>query len=135
MKSFPLTSDPLQHFTSPDAPELACTATRLTEGVSDGVMMLKLENGPLSIRVVPTRGMAVYDMHYQGIRIGWDSPVRGPVHPSLVPVMDPGGLGWLEGFDELLARCGLASNGAPDFDKRGVLRYPLHGRIGNLPAR
>jgi hypothetical protein len=34
-----------------------------------------------------------------------------------------------------LARCGLASNGAPDFDEQGVLRYPLHGRIGNLPAR
>ncbi len=135
MKSFSLTPDPLQHFSSPDAPELACTAKRLTEGVSDGVVMLKLENGPLAITVLPTRGMAVWDMHYQGVRIGWDSPVRGPVHPALVPVMDPGGLGWLEGFDELLARCGLASNGAPDFDEQGVLRYPLHGRIGNLPAR
>jgi hypothetical protein len=135
MKSFSLTADPFQHFTSPDDPELACTVNRLFEGASDGVVMLTLENGPLSIRLLPTRGMAVWDMHYQGVRLGWDSPVRGPVHPSLVPVMDPGGLGWLEGFDELLARCGLESNGAPDFDERGVLRYPLHGRVGNLPAR
>jgi galactose mutarotase-like enzyme len=135
MKTFSLTVDSQQQFNSPEAPEFSCTATRLTEGVSDGVMLLTLENGPLTIRLVPTRGMAVWDMTYEGIRIGWDSPVRGPVHPSLVPVMDPGGLGWLEGFDELLARCGLVSNGAPDFDSSGVLRYPLHGRIGNLPAR
>jgi hypothetical protein len=56
------------------------------------------------------------------------------VHPQYVPLFDPSGLGWLEGFDELVVRCGLASNGAPDFDERGHLRYPLHGRIGNLPA-
>jgi hypothetical protein len=38
------------------------------------------------------------------------------------------------GFDELLARCGLESNGAPDFDEHHRLTYPLHGRIANLPA-
>jgi hypothetical protein len=43
-------------------------------------------------------------------------------------------LGWLEGFNELLCRCGLESNGAPDFDMSGKLLYPLHGRIANLPA-
>jgi hypothetical protein len=52
-----------------------------------------------------------------------------------VPVFDPSGLGWLEGFDELLCRCGLESNGAPDFDANtGKLLYPLHGRLANLPA-
>jgi galactose mutarotase-like enzyme len=66
--------------------------------------------------------------------IGWDSPMRGPVHPRFVPIFDPSGLGWLEGFDELLTHCGLLSNGAPQFDERGKLEYPLHGRIANLPA-
>ena len=33
--------------------------------------------------------------------------------------MDPGGLGWLEGFDELFVRCGLDSNGPPLFDAQG----------------
>jgi hypothetical protein len=28
----------------------------------------------------------------------------------------------------------LESNGAPDFDGQGRLRYPLHGRIANRPA-
>ena len=67
--------------------------------------------------------------------IGWKSPVRGPVHPSLVDLGEPSGLGWLDGFDELFVRCGLESNGAPEFDeKTGRLKYPLHGRIGNKPA-
>jgi hypothetical protein len=43
-------------------------------------------------------------------------------------------LGWLSGFDEFLCRCGLESNGAPVFDERGKLLYPLHGKIANLPA-
>jgi hypothetical protein len=37
-------------------------------------------------------------------------------------------------FDELLVRCGLESNGAPEFDDNGLLRYPLHGKIANRPA-
>jgi len=56
------------------------------------------------------------------------------VHPSFVPVAEASGLGWLSGFDELMCRCGLESNGAPDFDERGQLTYPLHGRIANQPA-
>jgi len=48
--------------------------------------------------------------------------------------MEPSGLGWLDGFDELLVRCGLESNGAPEFNDNGTLRYPLHGKIGNIPA-
>jgi len=68
------------------------------------------------------------------MEFGLESPIAGPVHPAFVPVFDPSGLGWLEGFDELVCRCGLASCGAPVFDARGVLQYPLHGRIANTPA-
>jgi galactose mutarotase-like enzyme len=67
--------------------------------------------------------------------IGWKSPVRGPVHPAFVDLGEPSGVGWLDGFDELLARCGLESNGAPEFDDQtGRLKHPLHGRIANRPA-
>jgi hypothetical protein len=69
------------------------------------------------------------------MEIGWQSPVAGPVHPQFVPIMEPSGLGWLDGFDELMVRCGLESNGAPEFDERGRLTFPLHGKIANLPAR
>jgi galactose mutarotase-like enzyme len=66
--------------------------------------------------------------------LGWQSPVRGPVNPQLVPLLEGSGLGWLDGFDELLVRCGLESNGAPEFDEQGKVKYPLHGRIANQPA-
>jgi hypothetical protein len=57
------------------------------------------------------------------------------VHPAFVDIGEPSGLGWLDGFDEFFVRCGLESNGAPDFDaKTGRLSYPLHGRIANRPA-
>jgi galactose mutarotase-like enzyme len=52
----------------------------------------------------------------------------------LVNLFEPSGIGWLAGFDELLCRCGLESNGAPQFDASGRLEYPLHGRIANQPA-
>jgi hypothetical protein len=58
-----------------------------------------------------------------------------------VPASDRGGLGWLNGFDEWLCRCGLAWNGPPGedayTDRAGRPRrdrLTLHGRIANLPA-
>jgi hypothetical protein len=56
------------------------------------------------------------------------------VHPQFVPTQEESGLGWLAGFDEMFCRCGLESNGAPEFDAQGKLKYPLHGKIANLPA-
>jgi hypothetical protein len=111
------------------------TKRRLRGGLSDGVDVIRVTSGDLAYEVLPTRGMGLWKAWLRGAEIGWRSPVRGPVHPAFVPLMEPGGLGWLDGFDELLVRCGLESNGAPDFDARGRLRYPLHGRIANRPAQ
>jgi hypothetical protein len=60
--------------------------------------------------------------------------VKGPVHPAFVRLDEASGIGWLDGFDELLVRCGLESNGAPEFNQDGTLRYGLHGKIANIPA-
>ena len=86
--------------------------------------------------------MGLWKGWYDGNRLGWDSPVTdGPVHPSLVNLAAAGGLGWLDGFDELLARCGLENNGAP-FEVKTVkpdgsesnTTFGLHGKIANIPA-
>jgi hypothetical protein len=106
-------------------------------GLSRGVEQVTIQNGRLRFVVLPTRGMSLWKAWHLGGQeehIGWHSPVRGPVHPSFVPISEPSGLGWLDGFDELLVRCGLESNGAPEFGPDGRLLYPLHGRIGNKPA-
>lgn len=106
----------------------------MTSGKSAGVEVCVIDTGKAQVVVLPSRGMAVWQIRTGDVDFGWRSPVDGPVHPSLVPVCDSDGLGWLEGFDELVVRCGLESNGAPEKDDQGCLRYPLHGRLGNLPA-
>jgi galactose mutarotase-like enzyme len=108
-------------------------------GLADGVVAVVINNGKLSFDVLPTRGMGLWRARLNDDSelnsIGWKSPVRGPVHPAYVDLGEPSGLGWLDGFDELLCRCGLESNGAPDFDDTtNRLKYPLHGRIANRPA-
>jgi hypothetical protein len=117
------------------APEgLEISKRTLRGGLSEGVDVVRLNNGKLTVEVLPTRGMSLWKAWSGDDVIGWDSPVRGPVHPSLVDLGEPSGLGWLDGFDELLVRCGLESNGAPEFNEQGQLAYTLHGRIGNRPA-
>lgn len=106
----------------------------LRGGLREGVDAVELQAGACRVTVLPTRGMGLWRAWRDDLAIGWKSPIRGPVHPHYVPLADPSGLGWLDGFDELLVRCGLESNGAPDFDPTGRLLYPLHGHIANRPA-
>ena len=112
----------------------AVEANILQGGLKDNVETVEINNGTCKFTVVPTRGMGVWKAAVGKLDVGWNSPVKGPVHPSFVPLSEPSGLGWLDGFDELLVRCGLLSNGAPDFNDKGQLIYPLHGRIANLPC-
>ncbi len=106
----------------------------LRGGKREGVDTIEVDNGTFRFVVVPTRGMGLWRGWLDKTEVGWHSPVKGPVHPNYVPLNEPSGLGWLEGFDELLCRCGLVSNGAPELGPGGGYQYPLHGRIANLPA-
>jgi len=153
MPTFTLTdvsSDVWMQDFSVDAPALGLDTAvswsvkkhRLRGGRRDGVDLIVVDNGALRFSVVPTRGMGLWNGWYDGNRVGWDSPITdGPVHPSLVNLAAAGGLGWLDGFDELLARCGLENNGAP-FEVKTVkpdgresnTTFGLHGKIANIPA-
>jgi hypothetical protein len=113
---------------------LAVRTRRLSGGRRDGVLLVELVAGNTKVFVLPDRGLGIWKIMAGEFELGWQSPVHGPVHPRFVPVTEPSGLGWLDGFDELVARCGLVSNGAPEFDASGRLVHPLHGRIANLPA-
>jgi hypothetical protein len=110
------------------------TKRRLRGGLQDGVDLVEVDNGGMRFAIIPTRGMSLWKAWKDELTLGWNSPVRGPVHPQFVDLGEPSGLGWLDGFGELLVRCGLESNGAPEFDENENLLYPLHGRIGNRPA-
>lgn len=113
----------------------------LRGGLCDGVDVIEVNNGVMSITILPTRGMGILHGSYKGNRLGWSSPIQDPVHPKFVHLADRGGLGWLEGYNEVIVRCGLESNGAPGTDmvpnNNGVLSpiaLGLHGRIANIPA-
>jgi len=115
-------------------PGCSISKRSLRGGLREGVDLIEIDNGAMKIAVLPTRGMGIWRAWLGDRPLGWQSPVQGPVHPCFVPLAEPSGLGWLEGFDEFVCRCGLTSNGAPQFDAGGRLEYPLHGRIANLPA-
>jgi len=114
---------------------------RLEGGVSDGVDIVTIDNGALSFTLVPTRGMSVWKGEFKGLQLGWDSPIKNPVHPNYVNLEARGGLGWLYGFNEWIVRCGLESFGMPGTDAviddtggRRETPLTLHGRIANIPA-
>ena len=111
-------------------------------GKQEGVDLVLLDNGAMTITVIPTRGMSILSVQAGDVRLGWDSPVQEVVHPKFINLRDRGGLGWLEGFNEWLCRCGLESNGAAGSDRfvttKGVeatTELTLHGRVANLPAQ
>jgi Domain of unknown function (DUF4432) len=113
----------------------------LRGGLRAGIDVVEVNNGALVFTVLPTRGMGIWRGDYRGLMLGWAAPVLGPVHPRQVNLAERGGLGWLGGFDELLCRCGLASNGPPGedvhTDQSGRVHremLTLHGRIANQPA-
>ena len=118
----------------PAATGCSVSKRELHVGVRRGVDVIEVNNGALRLVVVPTRGMGIWRASLGAVQLAWPSPVHGPVHPSLVRLWEPSGIGWLDGFDEMFVRCGLESNGAPEFAANGSLRYPLHGRIANTPA-
>jgi hypothetical protein len=111
-------------------------------GRQEGVRLLHIDNGKLKITLVPTRGLGILEVRSGDLRLGWDSPVREVVHPQHVNLASRGGLGWLEGFNEWLCRCGLENNGQPGPDRlinnvgdEVVIDLPLHGKIANIPAQ
>ncbi len=104
----------------------------LRGGMSHGVDVVNLDNGELQMSVLPTRGMGLWRGCYRGIPIEWRSPVIRPVHPQFVNLKDRNGLGWLNGFNEFMCRCGLSFNGPPGVD--GGTDVTLHGKVANLPA-
>jgi len=113
----------------------------LRGGLRDGVDIIEIDNGSMQFSILPTRGMSIWRGACQGTFLGWQSPIQGPVNPKFVNELDRGSLGWLQGFDEWIVRCGLDSNGSPGTDviidnngNPAEVDLTLHGKIANLPA-
>jgi hypothetical protein len=126
---------------TPKAPGWSVKKLTLHGGKQEDVDVVIVNNGKLQFTVVPTRGMGVLEVKLGDVRLGWSSPVKEVVHPRHINLQSRGGLGWLEGFNEWMVRCGLESNGHPGTDEfinnvgdKATMELTLHGKIGNIPA-
>lgn len=127
---------------TPDCPhEWKITKETLRGGRQEGVEIVTIDNGTMQIVVCPTRGMGILKVTMGDMQLKWDSPVEEVVHPKFVNLTSRGGLGWLEGFNEFLCRCGLENNGHPGTDtfinnvgEEAQMELTLHGKIANIPA-
>lgn len=115
---------------------------RLHGGKQEGVDLIHIDNGRLVVTLIPTRGMGIQQAKLGDFALGWRSPVNEIVHPQWVNLQARGGLGWLDGFTEMMCRCGLENNGQPGQDMfvnnvgdKATMDLTLHGKIANLPAQ
>ena len=124
-----------------DANQWSVHKYTLHGGKQEGVDVIVVHNGRLTFTVIPTRGMSVLKVASGDITLGWNSPVKEVVHPKFINLQERGGLGWLEGFNEWMVRCGVEWAGHPGKDKfinntgdEAEMDLTLHGKIGNIPA-
>ncbi len=113
----------------------------LRGGKQEGVRLVTLDNGKMQIVLIPTRGMGILSVAMGDLKLGWKSPVTEIVHPRHINLNLRGGLGWLEGFNEWLCRCGLENTGQAGQDEiinnvgdKQTVDLTLHGKIANIPA-
>lgn len=115
------------------AKPFSVTVQTLHGGRQEGVMLVKIDTGEMVITVVPNRGMNVVDAVAGDVRLGWRSPVDEIVNPAFLDQLARNGIGWLEGFNDLVTRCGYEWVGHAGPDEDGTM-LTLHGLASNLPA-
>ena len=83
------------------------TLRTLRGGKQEGVRIVSVDNGALTIDIIPTRGMGILAVTLNAetkpgdrFRLGWQSPVAEIVHPKFFNLNLRGGLGWLGGDSE-----------------------------------
>ena len=132
---------------TPDCPvRWSVISDRLRGGRQDGVHTVIIASGTVTITIVPTRGMGILSVTYLNgdagrTSLGWQSPVTEIINPAFMNLTARGGLGFLEGFNEFMCRCGLENIGQAGKDEivtntgaRAEVDLTLHGKIANIPA-
>ncbi|WP_343527490.1 DUF4432 family protein [Sphingomonas sp.] len=112
----------------------------LDDGPTRGQRLLQLRNAQgLEAEIALDRGFDIAALRYRGTNLGWLGPSD---YPAAAAVEDDRGLGLLRTFEGFLVTCGLDHHGLPaigpadhfHYPNRSLVEYPLHGRIGTIPA-
>lgn len=106
------------------------TAFEYSEGRAAGTKAIQLNNGVLSLTLLPSRCLDIASASYKGIPFGYmsKSGIRGPQY-----FQENREKGFLDNFfGGLLTTSGLNSIGSPS--TVNGRSYGLHGEISNIPA-
>ncbi|MFM9978512.1 MAG: DUF4432 family protein [Sphingomonadaceae bacterium] len=112
----------------------------LGDGPARGQRLFQLRNAVgLELEIAIDRGFDLSALRFRGINMGWNGPTGtgAPINST-----DDSGLGLLRSFDGFLVTCGLDHYGVPAtgpadhfiYPNRTLVTYPLHGRVGGIPA-
>ncbi|MTJ84446.1 MAG: aldose 1-epimerase family protein [Telmatospirillum sp.] len=115
-----------------DTSAFTVTKKTLHGGRQEGSTLITVETKDLQVSLIPTRGMDIFAIKSGDLRYGWTSPVDEIVNPAYIALDMRNGLGWLDGFNEMMVRCGFEWTGHPGREKDRLMS--LHGRAGNTPA-
>src|SRR5271169_3613152 len=76
----------VSRYATPDCPiPWSVRKFRYFGGKQEQIDLVWIDNGKLQIGVIATRGMGILSVLMDGKRVlGWDSPVKDLVHPSLI---------------------------------------------------
>ena len=126
---------------SESGPRWKMCQTLLHGGKQEGSKLLTIETDRLTMKLVPTRNMGIQSVTAGDLTLGWESPIKEIVHPSFMNLESRDGLGWLEGFNGWMCRCGLEWSGHPGMDTvvdntgtKQEMKLSLHGKIANIPV-
>lgn len=113
----------------------------LGEGSARGVRMLEFRTGPLVFDVLVDRALDIGRCELTGVPVAWQA-APGVVAPWYAEHED---WSWFRSWGGgLMVTCGLdhtlgpGEDSATHFDQphiRTTQRFPLHGRVGSIPAR
>ncbi|PKU25205.1 aldose 1-epimerase family protein [Telmatospirillum siberiense] len=115
-----------------DAQPFSVTKKTLHGGKQEGSTLITIETKDLQVSLIPTRGMNILEIKSGDVRFGWTSPVDEIVNPAFINLEMRNGVGWLDGFNEMMVRCGYEWTGHPGRENDRLTS--LHGRAGNTPA-
>lgn len=102
---------------------------QIGEGPGDGLRMIEVCTAAgLRALFCESHALDLYELHYQGINIGFQSK-NGLVNGRILPVANGFLPAWPGG---MLATCGLRNTGPDCLD--GSEYHPIHGRIGSIAA-
>ena len=99
------------------APSFSVVKKTLHGGKQEGSTLITIDTKDLQVSLIPTRGMDIFEIKSGDVRFGWKSPVDEIVNPAFVNLEMRNGLGWLDGFNEMMVRCGFEWTGHPGQEK------------------